>query len=474
MTERIPKTALVGGAVLGPVVLAYLAYSRPWYFIDRTYLSGLLFLEFLLAAVWMYRRAFFPLIMIAFLFAGSNLPVGSGWTAARWLVLGVGALVGCVIMLKERGYRFGWFHAIAAVAFLAAMVSAEVSRYPSFALLKALSLILLFVYAATGARLAAIGRESRFFAGLLMGCEIFFAAIAVLDLLLGMDPMGNPNSLGAVTGVVGAPILLWGTLVAENKFARRRRLALYAICMYLVFHSHARAGMAAAAISCGLLCLTLRKYRLLAQGVGIILILVAASAIIQPEAFSNTVSSVTSVVVYKGDPEHRIFASRQSTWQAALDDLRGHFWFGTGFGTTDNGQDAGEHLGTFSSSSIATAENGSSYLAITMWVGMLGVLPFFLLLLMLVGKILRTIVWMLKTGNPSHPAVPLAMIVLAGMLHASLEDWLFAPGYYLCVFFWSLAFILVDLAPTSRFPQFAFARRLGPVQKGLSSMAPSR
>jgi hypothetical protein len=29
------------------------------------------------------------------------------------------------------------------------------------------------------------------------------------------------------------------------------------------------------------------------------------------------------------------------------------------------------------------------------------------------------------------------------------EDWLFAPGYYLCVFFWSLAFVLVDVAPKS-------------------------
>ena len=29
--------------------------------------------------------------------------------------------------------------------------------------------------------------------------------------------MGNPNSLGAVMGVVGAPILLWGILVSEER-----------------------------------------------------------------------------------------------------------------------------------------------------------------------------------------------------------------------------------------------------------------
>ena len=475
MTERIPKSVLVGGAILCPLVLAYLAYSRPGYFTSETYLGGLLLLEFLVAAVWLYRRVYFPLVIIAFLFAGSNLPVGSVWTAARWLFLGVGAMVGCVIMLKDRHQRFGLFHAIAAFAALAAIVSAGVSRYPGFALLKALSLLLLFVYAATGARLAVIGREARFFAGLLMGCEIFVAAIAVFDLLLGLDSMGNPNSLGAVTGVVGAPILLWGVLVAESAFLRRRRLVLLAICMYLAYHSHARAGMAAALLSCGLMCLALRKYKMLTQGVGIVVVLAAATAIFQPETFSNAVSSVTSSVVYKGvDRERGVLASRESPWQAALDNIRDHFWFGTGFGTTDHGLDASEHLGKFASTEKVTSENGSSYLAVTTWVGVFGVLPFLLLLIVLVGKIARTVVWMLKTGSANHPAIPLAMVMLAGLFHAGLEDWLFAPGYYLCVFFWSLAFVFVDLAPSAPLPQFAFASRPKPMHPGLGSIAPGQ
>jgi hypothetical protein len=33
------------------------------------------------------------------------------------------------------------------------------------------------------------------------------------------------------------------------------------------------------------------------------------------------------------------------------------------------------------------------------------------------------------------------------LVHAAFEDWLFAVGYYLCVFFWSLAFIMVDVLP---------------------------
>jgi hypothetical protein len=38
-------------------------------------------------------------------------------------------------------------------------------------------------------------------------------------------------------------------------------------------------------------------------------------------------------------------------------------------------------------------------------------------------------------------------VVIAGLVHGAFEDWMFAVGYHVCVFFWSIAFILVDLAP---------------------------
>jgi hypothetical protein len=53
--------------------------------------------------------------------------------------------------------------------------------------------------------------------------------------------------------------------------------------------------------------------------------------------------------------------------------------------------------------------------------------------------------YMRYTLDSSHPAIPLAMVCLSGLLAASLEDWLFAVGYYLSVFVWSMAFCLVDL-----------------------------
>jgi O-antigen ligase len=472
MTERIPKAALIAAIVLGPLILTYLAYSRPGYFTSQVYLGGLLLIEFLAVAVWMYRRVFFPLIMVAFLLAGVDLPVGTIWSAARWVFLCVGALVGLSIMLKERRHHFGLFHVLAMFAILATLVSAAVSQFPSVTLLKALSILLLFLYGSTGARLAVTGRENRFFAGLLLGGEVFVGALAALY-AVGIEAMGNPNSLGAVMGVVGCPILLWGTLVSEKGFDRRRRMALYAVALYLTYASHARAGMIAALISSGLLCFALRKYAFLARGVTVITILVAASAVVQPENFSKTVSSLMSSVVYKGVSEGNLLASRETPWQAATDSISKHPWFGTGLGTITNADAGDVHVGMFSSSTAVTAENGSSYLSILSGVGILGAIPFSLLLLMILEKIVRTVAWMLRTGNANHPAVPIAAIMAAGLFHAGFEDWLFAPGYYLCVLFWSLAFIFVDVAPSS-VPRAALAWRVRRTQPGFGGAAASR
>ena len=448
MAERIPKNLIWACAAVLPFVLALFAYLRPGYFTSEIYIGGLLLLEFLIFALWKYRQVFFTVVLVAFLFAGTGAPGGGMWTAGRWVFLAAGAWAGIILMLKERAHNFGLFHALASLAGLAALISAAVSRYPTFAVLKALSVLLLFIYAATGARLAVTGRENRFFPAFVIGCEIFVALVAGLY-TFGYEVMGNPNSLGAVMGVVGAPILLWGALLADRKSVRSRRLALFTICVYLVFHSHARAGIAAAIASSVLLCLGMRKYAFLARGLAILAALIAVTAIFQPQTFSEEVSSATSTIMFKGkDPSLGIFASRQTPWQAAMDSIRTHFWFGTGFGTTDQGEDASERLGQFSTTSGVSAENGSSYLAILTWVGVLGVLPFFFLLLFLAAYVLRTITWMFKTGVGAHPAIPLAMVLVGGLVHAGFEDWMFASGYYLSVFFWSLAFILVDIAPS--------------------------
>lgn len=454
MTERIPKTALLAVAISAPLFLAYIAYSRPSYFTDQTYLGGMILMEFLVAAVWMYRRVFFTVIIVSFLLAGANLPVGTMWTAARWLFLAVGGTFGLLIVLKERRYHFGLFHVMAVFAVLTALLSATVSRYPNVALLKVLSFFLLFMYAGTGARVAVKGREHAFFPRLLLGCEIFVGINAAFY-GVGIEAMGNPNSLGAVMGVVGAPLLLWGMLVAEDRTLRYRRAAFFAIAMFLGFISHSRAGLAAAFVSCGLLCLAMRQYKLFIKGLIVITIVLAATAIFRAEFIASTTSSI----LFKGaNMEQGILASRESPWHDAMDNIREHPWFGSGLGTTADSNTPNQEHGNFASSASVTGEHGSSYLSIAAGVGIIGSLPFLGIISILLRRIFGTLTQVRRANVIADPSVALAVVILAGMVHAAFEDWMFAPGNYISVFFWCLVFIFIDQTylGTSRISQVHF------------------
>jgi hypothetical protein len=80
-------------------------------------------------------------------------------------------------------------------------------------------------------------------------------------------------------------------------------------------------------------------------------------------------------------------------------------------------------------------------------VGLLGGAPFLGLLVVTASNVWKVGAWMRRTADPTNYAIPLAMVVLAGLVHASFEDWLFAVGSYLSVVFWIFAFLLADLVP---------------------------
>ena len=439
--RRILLLCAIGSCLLG----IYLATVRPGYFTSVRYLGAIIFLQLLLAVLWNYRQRFFPLLLLIFFWAGIGVPLASIWTSGRWFVLAVGGLAGFAIYLRDENHHFGTFHLVAFVCVLSAVVSAMVSSYPATAILKALSLLLLFFYGCAGARLAVVGREARFFSGLFVGLEVTVYCTAIAYFALGSEFFGSPNSLGAVMGVVMVPLLLWGILISETSITRRRRSTAFVLSLLLLFFSFARAGIVAGLVSSILLCVGLRRYRLLIKGAsvaGLAALLIYTFATQQ----SDNRDSITSTFLYKGQPAAGVLGSRQSAWQQTVSVIREHPWFGSGFGTSPT-SDEPVQAGTYASISTIAREHGNSYLAILEWVGLLGALPFFGLVLFIAVRIFHVLAWMWRTGDPFHAAVPIAMVLVAGLVHAIFEDWLFATGYYLCVFFWSYAFVLFDVAP---------------------------
>jgi O-antigen ligase len=451
--NNLPRNAKLAVRAAACLVVLFWVRTHLGYFRNIVYLGGLIVVEIVLTSLWHFESVFIVLLMGCFLWAGMDLPWAGVATTARWFVLAVAAVAGFVIWMRERQQTYTAFHLVALFCVTAALVSAMVSSDPATALLKVLSLCLLFVYGATGARLAIRGREVKFVLGLLLACEIT-ADVTALAYLAGAHIWGNPNSMGAVLGVVVTPFLLWGVLIAETSAQRYRRFVALGLAVMFLYSALSRAGMFAATICVLTLLIALRRQRLLIQGVFIAVTLLTIDAIVQPAHFDEFIATVTSNVLYKGKPEGGLLGSRKTPWEQTAVVIKEHPWFGSGFGTSDMGQfgqrtslSMAPSTGGLYTREGANREHGNSYLALTEYVGLLGVLPFVALLFLVVRMIVQVCLWIRRTSNPYHCAIPFAMMLLAGMAHAFFEDWMVAMGYYLCVFFWIGAFWLVDLMP---------------------------
>jgi O-antigen ligase len=434
--------------IIGVLVLIVGAERRPGLFANQTYLGGLIALEVVLACLWRFDRVFFPVTIGCFLLAGTGLPLSAESRTLRWLLLAVGACAGLILWVKvNRAKHFEAFHLVALFSICAAAASASVSDAPGTALSKVLSLFLLFLYAATGTRVALVGREKSFVGGLVLACEILAYATSACYFVLRYELFGNSNALGAIVGVVMIPLLLWGALAADNEGLRRRRYLALGLCGALLYLSVCRAAILADTVVVVLLTFALRRPRLLLRAAFGAALFLELMAVANPSHMSELADSMTSRFIFKNEQQsqHSLFGSRQTPWEETLSAVKQHPWFGSGFGTSESGDQAYTQESLVSDKG-SNREHGSSYLALAEYLGLLGIFPFLILLLLLLRATARAFSWLRATGNPNHFAVPFGMVVVAGLAHAGFEDWLFAVGSYLCVFFWVAAFLLVELS----------------------------
>jgi O-antigen ligase len=464
------------GVGLGAILAIYFAYSHLYYFGSVSFLGGILLLEIIVISIWRYDQRFFVLLMIAFLWAGMHVPMEGAWTSARWVVLVAGAAVGFIAWMRTPRRPFGVFHLIAFFCICTAFVSATVSPFLQLASLKALSLLLLFLYCASGARLAVLGREDRFFHGLLWGSEIAVYVTAICYFALGESIWGNPNSLGASMSVGVFPILLWGWFTSDLPGVRLRRLIALLLCAYLVSFSMARAGMVSVVLVTLVFCVCLHQYKLLVKTAALVLVLIAATGMFAPGELDTKLGDLKDAVLYKGHKEEGVMGSRRTPWQKSIATIKEHPLFGTGYGTSPTGEEPGLSFGPVSSTSTTSREHGSSYMTIAEWVGLLGGLPFVALLAVTLSNLWKVCAWMRRARDPRHYSIPLAMVMVAGLAHAGFEDWLFAVGYYLCVYFWFFAFLLPDLIPGAlKVPGVVVVSRTSrPAPAGLGAVVSNR
>ena len=438
--------------ISGLVALALVLFFRPQYLASPQFLGAAIAIQVLLFSLAKYRDWFFIVLMAAFVWAGIDLPLSGAWLQGRWIVLAIGAMAGLAIYLRDPNHRFSLIHVLAFSCVLSAVVSASVSAYPQEALLKSLSLLLLFLYGATGARLAVPRFEpEKFFRKLVVACEVTIYVTAVAYFLLRWSIFGNPNALGAIMGVVVVPVIFWGFLCAESASTKRRLGFCLAVGIALLMSTYARAGIAGAAVACFLVCIAVRQYRLMIGGIAASLAIAALTSIVIPQPAGmiedSGPKSISSLFLYKGKPTQDLMASRRGPWDQTVGVIKQHPWFGSGFGTSVTQQSSTYFELTRKRfvDSRMIREHGNSYLAIAEWSGLLGVIPFYLLILTTAAHARTALLRLRRSGNIFAPSVPAAAILIAGLIDAGFEDWLFAVGYYLSVFLWVMAFILDDV-----------------------------
>ena len=102
------KPLQLAGIVLGLGMALYFVYSHLQYFGNVSFLGGILLLEIRhrLLSGNMNER-FFVLLMIAFAWAGMDVPMQGAWTGGRWVVLSAGAVVGFIVWMKSPRRPFG-------------------------------------------------------------------------------------------------------------------------------------------------------------------------------------------------------------------------------------------------------------------------------------------------------------------------------------------------------------------------------
>jgi O-antigen ligase len=239
------------------------------------------------------------------------------------------------------------------------------------------------------------------------------------------------------------------------------------LCGGLLYLANSRASILGAMAVVLVFTVAVRHQRLLLQCAFVSLFFLTVMAVINPSHMEELVSSFTGRVIYKeGGTTPGLLGSRLSPWAETLSVVKRHPWFGSGFGTSE----LGDLRPDLEASSVYTKEgtnreHGNSYLALAEYMGLLGAMPFLVLLFMVVRAVVRTYGWMRRTGNPNDYCIPFALVAIAGLVHACFEDWLFAVGSYLCVFFWVSVFALMDLVPEVEPGRSTtvFRRRLGVV-----------
>jgi len=399
-------------------------------------------ISLLYVIVFKYERWSLVLVMLAFFWAGMLVPLQGFWLQARWAVLFIAMIRGIAGLVKNTPpLTFGVMHFLPLLQAIVLVVSYVNSVNPFLTVLKGVSVLIMMVYVLTGARAILVREEVEIRRVMIRFAELFSYVTAILYGVFQHRLYGNPNALGAFTGLLIWPILFSDAMASNPLLGRKRRYAALFLCGYFLLQSMSRGSILGAVVASMFVMLCER--RRVMQLVRILLFALPAAALnyLYPEYGRNMVDTY----IYKG--HDMVLKSRESYWQKSWDYIKEKPWFGYGFGV-DPGSYGQWEFGF--ESGEGDRERGSSMLALLEGVGVIGAIPMLLFLLGLFYKLWGTAARYRRSSSGLSLSSTLGSILIGALSHSIFEGWLLATGFYLCIFFWSIVFIYFDLERPKR------------------------
>lgn len=244
----------------------------------------------------------------------------------------------------------------------------------------------------------------------------------------------QPNSLGAIIGVFAIPLFVYKFTCMSGSWKKVFHGGVLLINIGILLATRSRAGMLAGLVGAFTILFFLRR-----RAVVILLLWFGIVVLIVGQYFSFW-SDINQELVFKGREE--FLTGRGSMWEEGIENIMEKPLWGWGFGASKASMDW-----EFSTSTgEGDREKGSSYLGIIEELGFLGAIPAYVLIFYLISQ-LRFIIRMRRRILREEWVLLLVLysIIVAGLVDAGFEAWLFSLGSHIAIFYWLVVFLYFGL-----------------------------
>jgi O-antigen ligase len=379
-----------------------------------------------------YRESF-PLVACSvFIISTMDVPGRELYTMIRWIMLAIAGFIAFLTwtMKRETRIRFEWFHLLALLLVAVAVASTAISINPLMTALKSAAFAAMLFYSWIGIRVTLENQEQRFLEVSTKIVESVVYLLFVVYVGFGYPLFLNPNTLGGVISVICWPLLILATLKSPARHA-----VPFALCGYLLYLSESRASYLAAFFAGCFILLALKRRLMLTTILIVVTAVLVAVAAYYPYIIENQIQNL----VIKHTDTNGVMDTRVDLWAVGIANIKERPLFGGGFGVSVG---RSENWQVSFSAEDVNREKGNSYLAIAEEIGLVGsILPLCLILVLLKRM------WQV-CFSPHIALITIAFggVVIAGLINAFFEAWMFAAGSALGMFFWICAFLFHGLA----------------------------